>query len=516
VGPTGVGAGAAPPARLAALVIATAVASFLLHVFTNAHYNFFRDEFYYMACGQHLAWGYVDHPPLIAVLARLSRLLLGPSLGGLRLLPALAGATTVWLAGVMARDLGGGRAAQGLAALGALVAPVYLANFTLFTMNAFDVVLWSLALGLCIRLLGGGHPKLWLSLGGVAGVGLLNKHSVLFLLAGLLVGVLLTPARRHLRTPWPWLAGTIALVIFAPHLMWQAQHGWPTLEFMSNARQFKNAPIAPLAFVAGQMMLLHPFTAPVWLAGLGWLLFAAAGRPFRALGWTYLFILAVFIATQAKVYYLAPYYPLLFAAGGVATERFARARRLGWLPPSLAVLWLAGGAVVAPIVIPVLSPGRLERYMQALHFREPASERHRPPRLTQTFADEFGWEEMVAKVAQVYASLTPEERARCGIFASNYGEAGAIDHYGPRYGLPRAVSGHNSYFLWGPGTRGVDILITVGEDREDVEKSFQHVVEMDRTHDEWCMPYEDDRPIFLAREPRFPLAEIWPHTKKYI
>ena len=499
-----------------ALVLGLAGAAFLLYVLTNTRYNFFRDEFYYIACGEHLAWGYVDHPPLIAVLARLSRLLFGGSLGGLRLLPALAGATTVGLAGLMARDLGGGRAAQGLAALGALVAPVFLANFTLFTLNAFDIVFWSLALRIAIGIFKGGSPKLWLRLGLVAGVGLLNKHSVLFLLAGLLFGLALTPARRHLRTRWPWIGGALVLALVAPHLVWQARHGWPTLEFMSNARQFKNAPIAPLGFLIGQTMLVHPFTAPVWIAGLGWLLLSAAGRPFRALGWAYLFILVVFIATQAKVYYLAPYYPLLLAAGGVATERLARARRLRWLPGALAGLWLAGGALSAPIVIPVLSPERLERYIQALHFQERASERHRPPRLTQTYADEFGWEAMVAKVAAVYARLTPEERARCGIFASNYGEAGAIDFYGPRYGLPKAMSGHNSYFLWGPGSRAVDILITVGEKREDVEKSFRRVVEMDRTHNEWCMPYEDDVPILLAREPRAPLAEIWPRTKKYI
>jgi len=497
-------------------VLALAGATFLLHVLTNTRYNFFRDEFYYMACGEHLAWGYVDHPPLVAVLAKLSRTLFGDSLGGLRLLPALAGATTVWLAGLMARDLGGGRSARGLAALGALVAPVFLANFTLFTMNAFDVVFWSLALWIAIRILSGGSPKLWLPLGLVAGAGFLNKHSVLFLLAGLLVGLLLTPARRHLRTRWPWLAGALALAIFAPHLVWQAQHGWPTLEFMSNARRFKNAPIAPLAFLGGQALLVHPFTAPVWLVGLGWLLFAAAGRPFRALGWAYLFILVVFIATQAKTYYLGPYYPLLLAAGGVATERFARARQIGWLPPALAGLWIAGGAALAPIVIPVLAPERLERYMQALHFQEPASERHRPPRLTQTFADQFGWEEMVAKVARVYESLTPGERARCGIFASNYGEAGAIDFYGRKYGLPRAMSGHNNYFLWGPGTRPVDIVITVGEAREDVEKSFRRVVEVDRTRNAWCMPYEDDRPILIGRDPKARLEDLWPRTRKYI
>ena len=506
----------APQKAATVLVLALAGATFLLHLLTNAHYNFFRDEFYYIACGEHLAWGYVDHPPLVALLAKLSRALFGDSLAGLRLLPALAGAATVWLAGLMARALGGGRYAQGLAALGVMVAPVYLEAFTLFTMNAFDILCWSLMLWITIRILKGGSPRLWLLIGLIAGVGLLNKHSVLFLLAGLFVGMLLTPARRHLRTRWPWLGGAIALAIFAPHLVWQAQHGWPTLEFMSNARRLKTAPIAPAQFLIAQAMIMLPLTAPVWIAGLGWLLVGRGGRPCRALAWGYLFILAVFIATQAKPYYLCAFYPLLFASGAVVVEGLARRRLMGWLRAAIPALWIAGGALIAPVVLPVLPPAQLERYLGQFHLREPLSERHRPPRLTQTFADQFGWEEMVAKVARAYQTLTPEERARCGIFASNYGEAGALDFYGGKYGLPHALSGHNNYFLWGPGTRPIDIVITVGEHRDDVEKSFRNVVEVDRTHNEWCMPYEDDIPILIGRDPRAPLVDIWPQTKKYI
>ena len=285
---------------------------------------------------------------------------------------------------------------------------------------------------------------------------------------------------------------------------------------MSNARRLKNAPVAPAQFLIAQAMIMLPLTAPVWIAGLGWLLVGRGGRPYRALGWAYLFILAVFIATQAKPYYLCPYYPVLLASGAVAVEGFARVRLMGWLRAAIPALWIAGGVLVAPVVLPVLPPEELERYLEKLHLREPLSERHRPPRLTQTFADQFGWEGMVARVARVYQGLPPDERARCGIFASNYGEAGAIDFYGRKYGLPRAMSGHNNYYLWGPGTRPIDIVITIGEDPEDVGKSFRTVVEVDRTRDEWCMPYEDNLPILIGRDPRAPLADIWPQTKKYI
>jgi len=263
-------------------------------------------------------------------------------------------------------------------------------------------------------------------------------------------------------------------------------------------------------------MNMLPLTAPVWIAGLAWMLAVREARRFRAIAWAYLAILALFIVTQAKPYYLAPFYPVLFAAGGVAVEGLTRAPRWGWLRVAIPALWIAGAAAIAPIVLPVLPPERLERYMRALHFQESLSERHRPPRLTQTYADEFGWEEMVAKVARAYQRLSPAERARCAIYASNYGEAGAIDFYGRKYGLPHALSGHNNYYLWGPGPGPVDIVITIGEAREDVEKTFRDVVEVDRTRNAWCMPYEDDVPIFVGRVPKAQIADIWPRCKQYI
>ena len=513
-----------PP--LSKLVWVLAGALFVIHLLTNGAYAMFRDEFYYIACGKHLAWGYVDHPPLVALIARIAQALFGGSLRGLRLFPALAGSAVVLLAGAIARELGGDRRAQALAALGVIVAPVFLEDFTLFTMNAFEAVFWSLALWLVIRILrASAGPSSatrrfiatqWLILGVVAGVGLLDKHSVLFLLAGLLVGLVLTPARRQLLTPWPWLAGVLALAIFAPHLVWQARNGWPTLEFMNHARQFKNAIHSPLVFVAEQMLMMHPFTAPVWVAGVLWLLLATPARPFRPIGWAYVFILVVFIVTQAKNYYLAPFYPTLLAAGAVATTAFAARRRLAWLLPAIVALWLAGGAVLAPVVLPVMAPATLERYLAALHLHPTMSERHRAPRLTQTFADEFGWEEMVAKVARAWNGLTPAERAHCAIYANNYGEAGAIDYYGPRYGLPHAISGHNNYYLWGPSPPGATMVITIGETKEDVEKTFRSATVVDSTHNEWCMPYENDRPIIVGRDRINSLEEIWPRCKLYI
>ena len=494
---------------------ALALATLALHLATSGRYAMFRDEFYYVACGRHLDWGYVDHPPLIALLARASAMIGAHSLTLFRLLPALAGAATVWLAAAMARRMGGGRAAQLLAGLAVIVAPVYLEAFTLLTVNAFEELAWTMLLALVIGLLDGDPPWRWVLVGIVAGLALETKHSVAFLLVGLAVGLLLTPERRWLRRRGPWLAAALALVLFAPNLLWEVRHGWPTLEFLQAARAQKNAPITPLSFFAAQVLILNPLTAPVWLAGLGWLLAAAAARPWRAVAWAYIAIFGMFVGTGAKHYYLAPFYPAVFAAGAVAVERATRERARA-LRPALAGVWIAGGALLAPVVLPLLPPAALERYMHALRLTPPASERHRPPRLTQTFADEFGWQDMVARVARAYHALPPDEQAHCLIFASNYGEAGAIDWYGPRLGLPPAASGHNSYWLWGPPPGRGAVVISVGEKPEDVAKSYIQVTVVDSTQCTWCMPYEDGRPIIVARRLRAPIGVIWPQTRKYI
>jgi hypothetical protein len=227
-------------------------------------------------------------------------------------------------------------------------------------------------------------------------------------------------------------------------------------------------------------------------------------------------VLLVMIALKAKHYYLAPAFTALLAAGAVAVTRFAAARRWPWLAPAYALLVLLGGALIAPLAIPILPPETLVRYTHAIGITEPRSERHRPAKLPQTFADMHGWEEMVATVARVYDSLPPEERARCAIFASNYGEAGAIDFFGPRYKLPKASCGHNSYWLWGPANPEADIVITVGEDPEDVAESFHEVTEAARFSHEYNMPYESDLPILIGRRPRMSWREIWPNTKDYI
>jgi dolichyl-phosphate-mannose-protein mannosyltransferase len=488
------------------LVSLLALLSTALHLLVIGRYGWFRDELYYIACGEHLDFGYVDHPPLIALIARVTRELLGESILAARLPSVLAGAGVIYLSGRLARELGGGRFAQATAAVCALVVPVYLFMFHILSMNSFDVLFWTLGAWTVVRIVNGADPRLWLLFGAICGLGLENKHSMLFFGFGVFVGLLLTPERWHFRSPWIWIGGGIAALLFLPNVLWEAGHGWPTAEFVRNATANKNVALSPLAFLGEQVMQMHPLTFPVWLAGLVWLFRSR----YRVLGWAYVAAFLVLISQNSKAYYLAPAYPPLFAAGATALESWTRSR-VRWLAPALL---LAGGAVTAPLTLPILPEESFIRYARALGIGMRAGERHEMGALPQHFADMHGWEEMVAEVARVYRSLPPEERARAGIYGQNYGEAGAVDLLGRKYGLPKASSGHNNYFLWGPQGPG-DPLIIIGGDPEDHRQAFRDVRQAGEIHCGYCMPYENDQPVWIARGLKAPIERIWPMTKSY-
>jgi hypothetical protein len=397
-----------------------------------------------------------------------------------------------------------------------LVGPVFLSGGTLLTMNAFEQLLWPVCAFALVVALRDGSPRAWVGFGVAAGLALMNKHSTGFFLMALAAGLLLTPERRVLRTRWPWIAVGLACLVFAPNVVWQARHDWPTLEFLRNAAARKNYPVPPLEFLKAQVLLVHPLALPLWLAGLWFFLIDGRGRGLRLLGWAFVLLFVLFLVIKAKHYYLSPAYPMLMASGSVLlADRLSGRRGRALFVAALALL-IAGGALLAPFALPVLPRDDFVRYSNRLGIREPPSERHRPARLPQTFADMFGWEEMTAAVARVYHSLSPEERARCTIYASNYGEAGAIDFFGPQYGLPRVTCGHNSYWLWGPPNPEADVVITVGEDVEDVEKACNRVEEAASFSHEWNMPYESDLPILIGRDFKLGWRDMWPATKEYI
>lgn len=486
----------------------------LFYVATAQGYGIFRDELYYLACARHLDWGYVDHPPMVALLARLARGLFGDSLVGLRLFPALAAAGTVLLVGDTARVMGGGRWARVTAQVLALAAPVYLSLFTIFSMNAFDIVIWAALAWLAARLLTGADPRLWLAFGAVAGLGLQTKLDVGLLGAGLAAGLLLTLRLDVLKSRFLYAGGALAALLFLPHLLWQWAHGWPTREFVARAQSGKITVLGPLEFVASQAMTIGPLAALLALAGLGWLLLARSGRPFRPLGWAVVMVLAVFAFSVSKSYYFSPAYTILFPAAGVAIEAWS-ARRLTRTVRTLALIAAGSGLAFAPLAKPLLPVEGFLRYSAALGVASREEERHQMGRLPQFFADMHGWREMAEAVAKVYATLPPEDRAKACVFGQNYGEAGAIDVFGPALGLPPAVSGHNSYWLWGPGRCTGEVLLILGDRREEHEKYFNSIEEGGVFRCTDCMPYENNLPIWIARGLNMPLTEAWPAVKHY-
>ena len=509
-----------------ALVFGLALLPLLLLVLCHGRYGYFRDELYYIACSNHLALGYVDQPPLSILLLKVVRWLLGDSLHAIRLLPALAVALTVALAGLTARKLGGGRLAQVLAALAVITAPIMLGSGRYFSMNAFDLLFWALAGYLVIVILHDDKPRLWPLFGLVVGLGLLNKYSIGFFIAALVVGLLLSPQRKQLATKWFWLAGLIALLLFLPHLIWEIRWHFPSLEWMRRVTQFKNMPLAPLQFIWSQFFEVNLAAAPVWLLGVWFFLFSRQGRSFRPLGWSYVLLLVVMVAVRAKPYYLAPIYPLLFAAGAPVIENWTRQPRrlrLKWVKPVLVGLILVWGLILAPFAVPLLPVETFIRYQKLLNAQPRTEERGTPPGiLPQHYADMFGWPELAAQMAGIFRTLTPEEQSRCLIYTRNYGEAGAIDFFGRVYGLPRALCGHNSYWSWGPDDEPFTALIVIGDSNDlqenlaDLGRGFGNVELAGTTACGLCMPYENNRQIFLCREPRFKFKDIWPEERFYI
>ena len=497
------------------LILGIAALKFLVHLYAGRYYGYFVDELYYIACSRHLDWGYVDQPPLIALITWLAGSLFGSSLIALRFFPALAGAGEVALTALITRELGGNRFAQCFAAIVVLVAPGILASDSLLTMNAFEPLFWLGCAYLLIRVIKTGNQKLWLWFGVLAGIGLENKYSILIFGAGLVLGLLLTPQRRALASPWLWIGGVIAFLLFLPNLIWNVQHHFPFLELQANIRRSgRDVSLGPVAFFAQEILVMHPLALPIWLAGLWFYFFTERGKQFRALGWAWIFTALVIMAMSPRVYYLWPAFPVLFAGGSILWESWLAPPRHHWAKIAYPTLLIVTGAVLSPVVIPVLPPETYIRYTEGLHIGQPRIETHKLGPLPQIYADQFGWEEMAATVARVYDSLPPDVRTKTAIFGQNYGQAGAIDFFGPKYGLPPAISGHQSYFLWGPREYTGESVIVMAGRRDDLERKFASVQKVATVYHRYSMPYEHFD-VFYCRGLKQPLKEIWPQVKNW-
>jgi Dolichyl-phosphate-mannose-protein mannosyltransferase len=491
---------------------------FLAHFMVSGRYGYFVDELYYLACSHHLDWGYVDQAPMIAVITWFTRATLGDSLRALHFLPAVAAGLRVVLAGLIAREFGARRYGTVLACVCVMVAPMYLGLDSLLTMNVFESLFWMTCALIVAKIVNGANPKLWLLFGAVAGLSLENKHSTLFFGFGLFVGLLLTRQRKHFAQPWIWLGGLVAFLIFLPNLLWEIHRGFPTIELLHNVQlSGRNTEMGPVKFILVQMFVMHPLSAPVWIAGLVWLLRDREGKGWRVFGITYVVIMICMLTMHGRLYYPAPAYPMLFAAGGVVFERwFAHLQSGRWLRPAYVSLLVVTGIILAPFAyFPMLTVPQYLAYSKFMHMQPPRIENHQMGPLPQIYADQFGWQEMTQVVADAYHQLPPEDQKSCAIFGQNYGEVGAIDFFGPKLGLPPAISGHQNYFYWGPRGYTGQCMVVMQDTQARLSELFESVEKVGTVYHPLSMPYQHFD-VFLCRRPKFgTLEKVWPELKHW-
>jgi len=496
----------------------------------RAGYGIFRDEMYYLICGRHLAFGYVDQPPMVALQARLTDILFGyQHMWSLRLLSGIAGAVKVFLTGALVWAMGGSsgsrKAAALLAMLGVTVAGVYLGIDSYLSMNSFEPVFWLLCALALIRIAQEhgipGQERVvrnwWMVLGVSAGLGLENKWNEVFFLVALLIALLLTPQRRILASRWFAAAVAIIVALALPNLLWEMHYHWPTLEWLIDvSKSNKDVKLPPLQFLLAQMMTLTPWTIPLWLSGVVWLLASRKAREFRFLGVLYLIFLPMMMVLHAKDYYLVPVYPIYFAAGAICWLPAGKHGALRYWPVSAyALLLVVGFFLTIPFSIPVLSPQKFLAWSKTMHYRPADSENHDATILPQFYADRFGWHEMVEKVAGIYNSLPPGQRAVTGIYTGNYGEASAINLFGPKYGLPVAISGHQTYWLWGPhGYTGQEMIVINGASLQEMNEYYASCTVAGKMDNPLSMPWEKNL-IFLCHGRKGTYEADWKDFKHY-
>jgi Dolichyl-phosphate-mannose-protein mannosyltransferase len=487
-----------------ALLVGIGAVTLLVHLLAAGRYGFNRDELSFLEDARHLAWGYVAYPPLTPFFGRLALTLFGTSLVGFRFFSALVQAVGVVLTGLMARDMGGGRAAQVVAACAAI--PFSLGAGALMQYTSFDYFFWVLTAYFVVRLLKTGNPRYFLLVGTAIGFGLLAKYTMLFFALGVLAGFLFSDARKYFRTIWPWLGLLGSFLIVTPNFLWQVRHHFVAWDFLRFLHHRDVAEGLTRSFLADQFEMTLLFF-PLWLAGLWFCLFAQEGRNFRALAWLFLVPLVILLVAKGRGYYLMPAYTVLYAAGGVWGERWISKLRLRQAR-------LIRVATVAALAISIVGATAVALPIAPIHskwFRAADA-------VNLTLRDEIGWEDLVSNLAQVRDSLPAESHAHLGILAENYGEVGAINLYGPKYGLPRAISGVNSSWERGYGDPPPQTLIIVGFPRAFVESNFDSCRLVAQNTNSFGVVNEETterRDIFLCGPPKAGWLQFWRDFQYY-
>jgi hypothetical protein len=499
------------------LLLAIASLRVAFHLFAAAclAWGYTSDELYFLDSADRLAWGYVDHPPLTVVVLAGWTGLFGDSLVAVRTLSSLLAGLHVALTGLLARELGGGCTAQALAALAVFFFPLSTALTGSYQINSFDLVFWAVAFLLVLRIGNGAGPRTWLALGFTLGLGLLNKYTLLWFGAGLGLGLVGTPERRWLATPWPWLAAALALALFSPHVVWQVQHDWPTVEFLRNKASDQIPHIPPLLFVVDQLKTTGTLL-PVVAAGLVWLLAAREARPHRIVAVVWLGVVGLLMFSgSGRSYYTAGAYPVLLAAGGVALERLTQTRGWRWLPAVATAWFVVLGLYMTPFTVPVLSPEHFIAFRRSYPFSMPQQRVDDVAPLPIHFADRLHGPVVMEAISRAFATLEPHERERVAIFTTGIDTAGAVSHWGPAAGMPRAIGSHNSYWLWGPGDASGEVMILAWPRDRDLSWWFADVERVAEFDCRYCQIQLERQSVFVGRRPRLPLAEAWPRLKDY-
>jgi 4-amino-4-deoxy-L-arabinose transferase-like glycosyltransferase len=484
------------------LLLLLALCGTLIHILLNGQYGFHRDELDVIMNARQLAWGYVAYPPITAFVARIGLELFGESLRGLRVFSAIAQGIVMILAGLMARDMGGKRNAQIMSAVAVFIAPVSLMGGTVIMYFAFDYLWWAVVAFFTVRLLATDNARYWLGIGAGIGFGMMTKFTIAFWVAGLIVAILVTPARKYLQSKWLWLGALLAFAIYLPNFIWQIQHDFISLDFLAtiHARDIDWGRADD--FLPNQLYeTTNPFSLPLWTAGLSVCLFATPMKRFRALGWMYIVTFLLFLVNRGRSYYVAPAYVMLLAAGCVWFEewlgmRTEKTRRLGF-----AVLWsmqLIGsliGVVLMKPIAPINSP--LWDVTSSIN---------------EEVVEMVGWEDLTAQVAKIYESIPESEKSRTVILAGNYGEAGALDLYGDEYGLPRIISGADSYWYRGYGEPAPETVIVVGFESSYAGLFFKSCTYSGRVTNRYNVKNEETTRhtgLFVCRAPRHLWNEMW-------
>jgi hypothetical protein len=502
-----------------AILIFFVLVKVMLHLVTSNNYGYFIDELYTIACGNHLAFGYVDIPPLVPLLSRLSGLVFGYSLIAVHILPALAGGATVLMGGLIARRLGGGMFAQALAAGLVTFGTMWFVFDSFFGYDCFDQLVMAIFFFVILDLLKQERPRLsqWLVFGLVAGLGLMTKGSMLFYGLAFLIGLVCTSRRRYFTMPGLWLAGAVAILIFTPYLIWQGVHNWPVLEYWGIYGRLRTYHANPLEFLLMQMITTNPLTVPVWVIGFIFY-FKKGARQYRAIGFMIVFLFLLCVALQTKFYMFTAAFIPLFAGGAVLFEKITATGKTRWVRPLSLPIILLGAIFLLPLGLPLLPVDSLAKYVENISFifNTVKTDNRKTVELPQYFADRFGWENMVRMIAEVYKALPQSDQQECVIMTDRYGQAGAVDLLGQAYGLPPASSGHLSYFFWGPPEKSGRTALAIGIPMERLAEYYGNVETRGVIHSDHAMWSNNDLPVLFCSQPKFLfLRDIWPNVKHF-